>query len=216
MVISPRFADAFGQGDVRAEPRYAVSIADALVQQYRRFPEAFENAMESALPEELVLQQEAEERDIPLATLVYGISAGMANAFTVGTGTELSLLLRAGEFEPHVLEALLKENDGKPLSATMFRQSTQRDAYALRAHFCAAFLGPDSAYALLQAGVIPMADFTNIQKVIDCIILGVDTSYAVATKGCIDPPEVVKAYRDGVPVEYLMGAQLSPMGNSRP
>lgn len=204
--VSDRFAEVFGRG-TRAETLHDAVIAAALVQQYRRFPEAFDEAMESALPEEMVLKRVANERGLHLYTLAYGVPAAMAEAFQVISPTEMALLIQAGEFEPEVLEMLLAENKGALLPAGMFRDSSNRDAYALRAHFCAAFLGADSAYALLQSGVRPATDYEDFQKVIDCIILGVEASYAVGTKGRIDPPEVVKAYRDGVPLEYLMSTR---------
>lgn len=204
--VSAWFADVFGRGTL-AEPLHDAVIAAALAQQYRRFPEVFDEARSSALPEEMVLRTAATERGMHLYTLAYGVPGAMAEAFQVTSPMEMSLLIRAGEFEPEILESLRAENGYKPLAAGMFRESVNQDAYALRAQFCAAFLGVDSAYALLQAGIQPAADYKDFQKVIDCIILGVDAKYAAGTKGYIDPPEVAKAYREGVPLEYLMSAQ---------
>lgn len=201
--VSDRFAEVFGRGTL-AEPLYDGVIAAALVQQYRRFPEAFEEAMDSAPPEAMGLRTAAAERGMHLYTLAYGVPGAMAEAFQVTSPKEMSLLIKAGEFEPEILETLREENEHKPLAAGMFRDSVNQDAYALRAQFCAAFLGVDSAYALLQAGIHPATDYKDFQKVIDCIILGVDAKYAAGTRGYIDPPEVVKAYREGIPLEYLM------------
>lgn len=193
----------FGRGAL-AEPLHDGVIAAALVQQYRQSPEVFEAAMDSALPEEMVVRTAAAERGMHLYTLAYGVPDAMAEAFQVTSPKEMSLLIRAGEFEPEILETLREENEHKPLAAGVFRDSGNQDAYALRAQLCAAFLGVDSAYALLQAGILPATDYKDFQKVIDCIILGVDAKYAAGTKGCIDPPEVVKAYREGISLEYLM------------
>lgn len=204
--VSAWFADVFGRGTL-AEPLHDGVIAAALAQQYRRFPEVFDEARSSALPEEMVLRTAATERGMHLYTLAYGVPGTMAEAFQVTSPAEMALLIQAGEFEPEVLETLLTENKGALLPAGMFRDSSNRDAYALRAHFCAAFLGVDSAYALLQSGIRPATDYKDFQKVIDCIILGVEPSYAAGTKGFIDPPEVVKAYREGVHLEYLMSTR---------
>lgn len=201
--VSEWFAEVFGRGTL-AEPLHDGVIAAALAQQNHLFPEVFQEAMDSALPEEMVLRRAAAKRGMHLYTLAYGIPAAMAEAFQVTSPKEISLLIRAGEFEPEILAILLAENGQKPLAAGMFRDSGNQDAYALRAQFCAAFLGVDSAYALLQAGILPATDYKDFQKVIDCIILGVDAKYAAGTKGCIDPPEVVKAYREGISLEYLM------------
>ncbi len=194
--VSPDFARKFGT----ASSRLIRPISQALIQQYKKHPEVFDEADNT-----LELWEAAQNRDTHLYTLVYGVPAAMAEAFAVTSSFELCLLIDAGEFEPDVLEALLDENEGKKLPAGMFRDAPATDAYSLRATFCSAFLGVDSAYALLMSGIRPSADYKDVHKVIDCIILGVDPHYAMQTRGRIDPPAVVKAYRDGVAAEYLMG-----------
>jgi hypothetical protein len=201
--ISDRFAEVFGNHQ-RAVAIYSGPIAAQLVQQYRRHTAVFDAAMASSLPEEVILRQAAKEQGIHLYELAYGVPSAMADAFEVKAPHELMWLIKAGEFEPEVLEMLREENDYEPLAAGMFRDAMWTDAYALRAHFCSAFLGADSAYALLQMGIRPATDYKDSQKVIDSIILGASPAYAAQTKGNIDPPLVAKAYREGVPVEYLM------------
>lgn len=205
--VSPEFAGVFGTSSRTSSLAHG-AIAAAMVQQYHRHTDIFAAAVAAGRADSTdVLIRAAEELGVPLYTLVYGIAPSMAESFNAVSQKELSLLIQAGEFEPGILAMLLEENDGEPLAAGLFRDSIGQDAYALRAHFCAAFLGADSAYALLQMGVRPAYDYKDFQKVIDCIILGVPVEYASATKGRIDPPDVVKAYRNGVAIEYLMAVK---------
>jgi hypothetical protein len=205
--VSPRLAEVFGLSSQTSSRSQGV-IAAAIVQQYHRHADIFDAAIAAGWDDSTdVLVRAAEELGVPLYTLVYGIAPRMVESFTVISHFELNLLIQAGEFETDVLDALLEENDGKPLAAGLFRDSIGQDAYALRAHFCAAFLGVDSSYALLQMGIRPSNDYKDFQKVIDCAILGVPIEYATATKGRIDPPDVVKAYRNGVAIEYLMAVK---------
>lgn len=202
--VSLGFAEVFGTSSRTSSLAHG-TIAAAMVQQHHRHTDIFDTAIAAGRADSTdVLIRAAKELGMPLYTLVYGVAPSMAESFNTVSQKELSLLIRAGEFEPDILAMLLEENDGEPLAAGLFRDSIGQDAYSLRAHFCAAFLGADSAYALLQMGVRPAYDYKDFQKVIDCIILGVSVEYASATKGQIDPPDVVKAYRNGVAVEYLM------------
>lgn len=184
-------------------------IGNRIVQQYLAHQDVFDRCMWTTDPK-AALSQVAHGRGMLPSVFVYDISPYMAQAFRVGSNPsgELANIIRADGIEPEVISALQRVS-GTRISASNLESRITGDGASFDfAHsLCRKLLSTEHAYSLLLAGVAPELIRGRIQNsthVMSCIILGVDPTYAVKTRGAIDPRVVAKAYHDGVAIEYLL------------
>lgn len=226
--VSTRFAEFYGSerndADTPQSRESAIAVAERMVEQYQKYPEAFEHAMDTYGSDSDGLRRAALDLDIPFYTFVYGIPVPVASAikrfFTV---VEVHVGMLVGGIEPHIFQLVLDyKRRNNPAYLFSFEDyyialSKERfDEYNIRSFFCQRAFKHRHSYGLLLAGARPDllrgadfelrgADFES-GNITMSMLLGADINYALAayiSAPGLDPRRVADAYREGVAVEYL-------------
>lgn len=207
--VSPKLAHCFGEHIDYAPGDEDFVISQRIIQQYAVHQDIFDRAMELPRPMAALSRAAIDLGYLP-SVFVYGISPYMAQAFRVGPNKvgELADLISAGDIEPEVIAALQRLTGRTRLSAANLdaRRTSSQGHFDYPKSLCRHLLSNEHGYALLLAGVDPflIRGITGTAEVMACITLGVDPTYAVQTRGRIDPREVAKAYREGIAIDYLL------------
>lgn len=205
-------ASAFGErGAPSVYPKAHISVA--LIEQFRRYPEEFSSAFRSTDPHTALIR-EAVRLDMPFWTLAYGLSVPVATSFSAADERCMDALIRMGDLELGVIEALKEKLGVGVLPAS--RIYTNREnlntsdwtSYDLRANLCSDTFATPEAYPFLLFGIspesLPRASQTRQhQRLLAAIVLGVPADYAVRTGGLADPQAALRAYREGIAPEYV-------------
>lgn len=219
--VSARFAEFYGSerngADTPQSRESAIAVSERMVEQYRKYPEVFEHAMDTYGSDSDGLRRAALDLDIPFYTFVYGIPVHVATAikrfFTV---VEVHVGMLVGGIEPHIFQLVLDhKRRNNPTYLFSFEDyyialSKERfDEYNIRSFFCQRAFKHRHSYGLLLAGARPDllrgADFES-GNITMSTLLGADINYALAAyirAPGLDPRRVADAYREGVAVEYL-------------
>lgn len=219
--VSSRFAEFYGAErnavDMPQTRASAIAVSERMVEQYRKYPEAFERAMDTYGADSDGLRRAALDHDLPFYTFVYGIPVPVASVtkrfFTV---VEAHVGIHLGGMEPDIFQLTMDQlRHDKPGALISFENyyivlSEERfTEYNIRSLFCQQAFKNRHAYSLLLAGAQPgllvNADFEN-GNILMSTLLGADINFALAAYGRdreLDPRLVARACRDGVAVEYV-------------
>ena len=219
--VSPRFAEFYGAErnavDMSQTRASAVAVSERMVEQYRKYPEAFERAMDTYGADSDGLRRAALDLDLPFYTFVYGIPVPVASVtkrfFTV---VEAHVGIHLGGMEPDIFQLTMDQlRHDKPGALISFENyyivlSEERfTEYNIRSLFCQQAFKNRHAYSLLLAGAQPGllagADFEN-GNILMSTLLGADINFALAAYGRdreLDPRLVARACRSGVAIEYV-------------
>lgn len=218
--VSARFAACYGSSEPSAVAHAreaAVVISERMVAQYRRHPEAFEQAMETYGSDSDGLRRAAADLAIPLYTFVYGIPESLAVAMSSPlTAVEVHAAIIAGDIEPDILQAVIdRQKQTYPTQLFTFENyyvalgSKSFNEYNIRRLFCQNAFKQHYAYALLLAGTDPdLIGAVDLHEpdILASVLLGADINYtlsAYAQRPSLDPRQVARAYHEGVATEYV-------------
>jgi hypothetical protein len=183
-------------------------IAKRIIEQYGKYREVFD----AALAKErwtLALETAAEEQEIHLYTLVYGIPQYVIDAVDIQTPEQLMCVIQIGDMERHVLAQLVLRNEKQPLGPNKFglgKFTGVPSAYAARSVLAQYVMGTPFAYAMMRGGAT-LEDIMlerHSGALTSCMVLGVPPGYASALlQRDIDPHIIADAYHSGIAPEYV-------------
>ncbi len=213
--VSPRLAECYGrESSPRGSSRDSmVTVATRIIQQYKKYPTAFEEAMDGWGNDSDGLRRAALDLDLPFYTFVYGIPEYIAPTlapFSSSLDVEGAALI--GDIGEDIWRVLTERLGGRTVSLSQVRLVTGVkgwNEYGVRSAFFSIAFKQKAAYGLALAGADPSliteADLTT-GHLTAAFAMGVGINYALAAyqkDGTMDPRIVANAYEQGLPIEYL-------------
>jgi hypothetical protein len=186
-----------------------VAIGRAISRQYVAHPEIFERVLAHPHPVEAI-RAEARRADMPLASLLYGLTPFLASATAPHTAESIILGCSLMKMEPDILEKVVSMTSDGTLpdvpSNLLFDSARYKDVFD---SLCRTVTRLDYGYELLRAGCSTEALTTLASRIggerelMNAIVRGVDAPYASAAlaRG-MSVDDVVRCSQDGLPLEY--------------